>query len=406
MPVTWLRNLSPTLQTFFAEKAAKGSRNYNSHVAVRFTLHSGVKLYYATGALTIDTLSVDGASVALAPAEAFSARLSGAPDVRVTQTRAPETGNLEVINLDYLISTAIPDNARPFENCKVRVYLALQKPAGTYEGVVLFDGYLQGIGADDEIAGVDLIGDISSRAAMVGKEIPQRCFNELGDSWCGVPVGTLPPGAVCTKVHNDNTAGCGYWGGVFNGVPFINPNAIMPGYSGSGGGGWDEPPMGGGNPGCPDIATTWFPSANGGFIHARDMRGGEAILNPKGDPFIVEGCEPIWAPYRYQVGTRFGAGLIVSATHPFLRSEDDDTGKPCTSWRFGEYGLLCNVLGKNQIAEAVPKDAKNFNYWFKTWPPGEVLKMAGSAPNTYLAGMEPGLWLGNHNTKPIFGNQY
>jgi hypothetical protein len=227
MSVAFYRNLSPTLQAIFSAQAAIGSRCYNSEIATEITLSDDTKLYFATADLTIDTVSTAGASVAITP-KAFSARFSGAPELRITSTKAPESAELQIINLDYVVSSVIPNINRMFDGAHVRLYLCFRKSDGNYEGVVMFDGFISEVAGDDEDARMNLVSDGSSVASKIGKEVTQRCVNVLGDSWCGVNL--LPGGAVCSKIWNDNEAGCAYWGGVYNGVPFINPLALQENY--------------------------------------------------------------------------------------------------------------------------------------------------------------------------------
>lgn len=405
MAITFQRNLSPFLTDFFATRRAEDRRAYNSQLAAEITLKDASVLYWATASIIIDSLSIDGASVAHGPL-LFDGRLSGAPDIRIGQTKAPDTGTLEVVNLDFLLSTAITDENRVFERAKLRLYLAFPKghptdPVSTYEGVILFDGYLDEAMSDDQSGQLSLIADINDRAAIVGKEITQRCMNELGDSWCGVPPGTLPPGAECSKIHDDILAGCAYWGGVFNGVPYLDP--LIARSTGNNGEQppWEEPDQ----PECPCIETTWFKAANGGAIHAKDLRAGEPLIWHDDEIVIVEAADRVYAPYRYLVKTASGADQIVSATHHFLTNLEDDRGRACTNWKFGEWSLVANT--PKGIQSLPPSDVRkrNFTYSFKPLGPGEVLKLAVSGSHRYWSGMHKGFYLGSHNRKddwPLF----
>ncbi len=392
MAITFQRNLSPFLTAFFADRAAQNRRTYNSQLAAEITLKDATVLRWATAAIIIDTLSKDGATVATGPL-AFDGRLSGAPDLRITQTKAPDSGVLEVVNLDYLVSTAITDSDRVFERARIRLYLAFPKDAGTYEALVFFDGFLDELQADDETGQLSLIADINARHAIVGKEITQRCGNELGDSWCGV--GLLPPGAECTKIHDDAEGGCAYWSGVFNGIPFLDPATPRGNAGNPGSPPWEDYPQ---RPDCPCAETTWFKSANGGGIHARDMKAGEAIYGPLDEIVVVEEVRPVVVDYRYLVETISGAKQIVSATHRFLTAFDDPKGKPATSWKFGSDGLIVDTpRGAAKIAAST--DGRNSQYSFRPLGRGTVLRLTVSGSHRYWSGMEPRYYIGSHNRK-------
>lgn len=388
MAITFERNLSPELTAFFAAHVAANSRAYNSVLAAHFVLKDDTNLYYATAGITVDSVSREGVSNAITPL-VFAARLSGAPDVRFAAGRTPDTGQLEVINLDYIITTALTDVDRIFEAARVRLYLCFPKSDGAYEGLVLFDGYLTDLSGDDETAQMTVQADVSSPAATLGAEITQRCLNELGDSWCGVT--HLPGAAACSKVWSDHENGCAYWGGVYRGVPFINPNGLVQGYSGTviGGGGFDNS--------CPDAATTWFATPDG-YVHARDLRPGAVLQDHAGRLVQVEGIEHVHAPYRYLVETA-RARLIVSATHRFLRNADDTTGKSALAWDLEADTLLTRTPEGIVLERPVAHEGRDVHYAFRPALPGMVLKLSVTAPHTYLAGMERGYMLGNHNNK-------
>lgn len=396
MAIPFKRDLSPFLTSFFAGRASLNSRNYNTHMAVVITLQDASQLKYATGAITIDTISKDGATVAITPIT-FVAKLSGAPDIRQSQTKSPDMGELEIINLDYLLTQAITGVARVYDNAKIRVYWAFPKTSGNYEAIIYFDGLVQAIAGDDEIAKMSVIADVSSKTSLVGAEITQRCLNELGDSWCGV--GNLPGGATCSKVWRDTVNGCAYWGGVYQGLPQMNPDVASPAGiwgSGTGTGNEDDDSVYTGM-NCPDLDTTIFPSANGGIIHAKDLRVGEVILTGDNIPVTVDRCEVVDAPYRYLVKTIYNADLIVSATHHFLRSPDDNKGRAAVNWNFAEDDLVVQLPNKNCLARHTTDPKMGSEYGFMVASAGKVLNLTVSKPHTYWAGMDEGCYLGNHN---------
>lgn len=231
MSVEFKRPLSPFITDFFAARAALESRVYNTVLAAEITLTGELAetLNYATKTITVDSLSSNGASVNITPIN-FSARVTGSPEIRHSQAKPVDASEIDVVNLDYLISEVIPASERPFDNASVIVYICFPKPNGNYEGLIYFIGKISDITGDDLDAHLASVSDVAIKASTAGREVTQRCVNVLGDSWCGVNL--LPVGAVCSKIQDDKEAGCIYWGGVFNGVGYINPGSRVQGYTG------------------------------------------------------------------------------------------------------------------------------------------------------------------------------
>lgn len=209
-PKQWQRQLSPFILNFFQERAVLNARSYNTELAVEITLNDDTKVLIATANLTMDSVSKDGASEAITPLT-FIGKISGAPDIRQSQTKTPDAGNFELVNLDGLFNQSIVDSSRIFDNAKVRLYWVFPKPVGNYEGIIYFDGYFNELSGDNENASMSITADASSRASVVGIEATQRCMNELGDDRCGVD--HLPAGATCSKLWSDKVNGCKFWGG-------------------------------------------------------------------------------------------------------------------------------------------------------------------------------------------------
>jgi hypothetical protein len=398
MAITFKRLLSPFIQSVFDNAAAINSRAFNTELVCEFVLKDGTLLHYGTRTLTMDTVSQNGASVSITPLT-FTGRLTGTPEIRHTQGKAPDGGEFSLANLDYIITSVLPTVDRPFDNAYVTCYLCFPKSSGNYEGQIYFKGLLSDVGGDDEVGSVSAVSDLSHKAALIGREITQRCLNELGDAWCGV--GHLPGGAVCTKDWADKVAGCGYWGGVFKGAPFINPNGLLQGVFGPGSGGGGT---GFGGGGCPDVDTTLFPSANGGIITARDIRVGEYIFDPHNIPVEVQHAEIMREQYRYSLTTNHGANLIVSATHRFLTYAGDNEGQAAVEFNGESSSILLKIKDELRLAlRGLPSRRPEFEFWPTSG--GEVLFLSVSGSNTYLAGQQPDYWVGSHNKAydPIYG---
>ncbi len=399
MSITFRRPISSVIQAIFDNAAALGSNTYNTELAAEVVLQDGTQLNWATKAIIMDSISTAGSSLSITPVT-FVARLSGAPDIRHTQGKAPDSASMDVINLDYIVTSAMPTSARPYNNAYVTLYLAFPKPGGNYEGVPYFYGLLRDLQGDDETATFGPVSDLSNKAAVMGREITQRCLNVLGDTWCGV--NNLPGGAVCTNFWHDTAAGCLYWGGNFKGAPFINPNGLVNGSTsgvtgGDGGGGWDSH--------CPDVETSWFPSADGGHIHASDLKVGDRIYTLDKEIVTVERARIIFSEYRYQTFTRVGAGLTHSASHSFLTRPNDDKGRAASKINPDLHNLVISDLRNTSLSmhgnSNMQRDAE---YHLKPVAGGDVLELSVSAPNTYLVTNRKGIYLASHNKAidPVF----
>lgn len=402
MSLTFQRPYSDFIASYFSNLAAIGSNSYNSEIAIEVTLQDSTVLRYSTASLLITHLSQGAESIPITPLD-FVARIQGKPDIKHTQTAQVDLSGLTLVNLDYLISQMIPDNSRPFDNATVRLYLCFPRGGGDYEGLIYFDGRLIDVIGDDAQAQISIESDVASKLAIVGKEITQRCVNELGDSFCGV--GFLPLGAVCTKIFEDKVSGCAFWQGVFNGVPFLAPSSAVPGYNGpaigggggtgggTNGGGWDDPPDG-----CPDLSM-YFKSANGGFLRGHELKVGEAIIW-NDTPVVVTQAEVIEAKFRYLVRTQVGAAAVVSASHHFLTSFDDDKGKAAHSIFGGHDDLIARVMSKRVRVRPMNNEGTKRLYTFQPVHSGKVLRLAVSYPHKYECGITKEAMLESHN-KPI-----
>jgi hypothetical protein len=396
MSVTWQRPLSNVITELFATKAALNSRAFNSELGMFITLKDLTTLKFGSKDFIMDSVSLNGVSVAVTPVT-FDARVEGSPDIREALGRQPDAGEFELVNLDYAISAGYLDTDRVFDNSEAVIYLCFPKESGAYEGLIIFQGLIADLTSDDETSRMQVISKLSSTGAVVGKEITQRCINELGDNWCGVPPSTLPVGAICSKLWSDKKAGCLYWGGVYNGISFINPNGTVNGYNGTLPGGGFE--TGGSEWGCPS-PEMWFESANGGFIQGYDLKFGEALLDHNGNIGMVEYAERITAPFRFAIDTRYGCQALVSTTHKFITGVDDAKGRHANSWRFGAYDLVCRTPSKGVVlAEHMTVADLNPNYYFKPLGEGEVLKLKISGSHIYGAGMNKGKMIYHHNNK-------
>lgn len=398
MAITFQRTLSTVIQTILAD----AGRTYNTEIAVEFALGNGSFLYYATKGLVMDTLSQGTSSVSITPVT-FVSRLEGTPELRHSQAKAPDAGEFEIVNLDYVISASIPTVGKPWDNTFCTVYLCFPKANGNYEGLVYFVGALANLTGDDEKAGASVISDLAMKGSYVGAEMTQRCTNTFQDAWCGV--NNVPGGSTCSLVYHDKVNGCLYWGGQFKGVPFINPNGIAVGSNGTGNG--DDGTGGGWGHGhhCLDLDTTWYPSANGGDIHARDMKPGEVILNHFDQAATVQHVENFMAPYRYGIETHFGASVISSATHRLLRAANDDIGRAAMDVVSQGDDILVKLHKRLRLARQT--DTRS-DYRTVIAPPGMVQEITVTGVHTYLAGRQRGKWIANHNKEldpfyiPIF----
>lgn len=395
MPYVFKRSLPAEILAFINDT----KRTYNTEIGFHIRLSDASEIYLGTHTFTMDKLTQPNQTVASITPVNFTGKIASASEFKHSQSKAPDYGAAELVNLDYTYTQLVADAQRLYEGAQVTAYLCFPRADGNYTGVIYFIGLVREIQGDDESASMTVIHQLSSRAATMGKEITQRCTNELGDAWCGVPVGTLSlPDDTCSKVYSDKANGCLKWGGIFNGVPFINPNGIIANYSGTiGGGGWG----GGDGQNCPDV-DSWFYALDG-WIHGSELRDGVILKTHHDQPVTVTGVERVRADYRYLVKcNRTGVEVIVSATHKFLRSADDLKGKACVSWDFNDDLVLVTPQGV-QLSYGRQNFKANFalgeDYSITPYTGGDVLKLSTSAPHLYVAGRSKGAGFASHNTK-------
>lgn len=394
---TYGRQLSPFIQNIIDTAGQFGAKVYNTELAFDIVLRDTTRLQIATATMTVDSLSIDGASVNITPMT-FEGRIEGSPDLRHSQANAPDVGSLDVINLDSLFTSIVPDPTRLYDNAEVKVYLCFRKSTGNYEGLQWFEGNVRNVGGED-VANFQLLSDMSNRAATLGQEITQRCLNELGDDFCGV--GNLPVGAICSKVWNDPESGCLYWGGVFRGVPFINPDSIATGYTGTpqGNGGWIEPVWQ-----C--VEPHSFIKTPKGWRIGKLLKRGDAVVDHFGRHSEIEEIEVVHADFRFLVESNTGASLICSPHHPFLTSTDDAVGTPLLSLPFTQEELegdgVYSTERKKQptlLTEINGRVKMSSRFWVRPIAAGNVLKLTLRGNQIFLAGREPNKAFGSHNNK-------
>ncbi len=393
------RPLSSVIRTYFANRAQLNNRAYNTEQAVQITLQDGTIVNWATRRLTINSVAQDEVSEEIDPIF-FSPRIEGAPEFRHSQGRAVDGGELEATDLDYFIGQLIPNNQRLLDGAKVTLYWCYPKGGGMYEGQVYFVGLVNTLESDGEVATLRVISDIDVRVATLGKEMTQRCLNTLGDDWCSVT--SLPPGAVCSKVHGDRDGGCAYWGGVFNGVPYLNPSGLVSGYSGNlPDDPWQDT---GGQPAqdCPD-PDNFFRLKGGGVIMGWDLRPGMEIMW-NDTPVTVIKAEVVDCAYRYRVETRFGAKTIISASHRFLTNARDNRGESAHGFFNNHYSFILRTpQGRRSQRKFLSlNDIEGKGYIIKPTEPGKVLRLSVTHPHKYDCGFSPHIMFENHNMKNYY----
>lgn len=423
MPVNTGRSLSPFLLNFFAEKAAQDARFYNSHLAIEITLKNASQLHYATGKVILSTLSVDGVSVAVDPEVEFEPKITNPPDIQFTQgSNADGSTPFDISNLDYLLSGIIPEPTRLFDNAKATVYICFPKPDGKYEGVIYTKGVLNQTDADDRVARLTFVSDLSNKTITTGgKSITQRCVNELGvsnsRSFC--PSGSdIPAESVCSKEFDDEVAGCAFWGrqAFFNGVSFFNPEGLVPNYSGViGGSGWGFIP-----PTRCVAADTWFLMADGSPKKGKDLKKGDMVKNHLGEVTVIDSVELFHAEMRYRVRSQnSGTTLICTPTHPFLISPTDKKGTSILSLlpdhnpssKYSQIvadqvriGITPPDKQENgaRVVEYVNGIVRMSNIGVSVVSAGECVNIHTTDGHLLLHGEEKGKYFAGHNSKPFF----
>lgn len=392
------RKLSPFIQGLFDEAALTGERAFRTHVAVQFILTDGTPYNVGTGEILLTSKSYNYESIEIDPIS-FISRAVQVPSFRHSQGNAPDAGELALINLDYLISQLIPEPTKLFEGAKAKVYICFPKPDGTFEGVLYFVGNVRGLSGDDDEAPITLISDLSDKKAVIGEEITQRCLHELGDAECGAQF--LPEDAECSKEFDDKVSGCWFWGQMhaFSGIPFINPSALVSGYSGTSGGGWDE----GGGGGCVDLFS-WIRSVDGFWINAQDLKEGDPVEDLRGRISIVKKIEEKFVNFRYLIEATNGAELICSSDHPLIVGMEDEKGKQAYTLR----NYLDKLNGETEHTDRLLSIVNGFTEFtdkYKLYPlaPGKVLNISLEGDvQTYTAGRKKGFGFDGHNNKPVY----
>jgi hypothetical protein len=412
------RNFSPFITNFFAERASLDARAYNTHLALEIILGNDAVLRYASGDVVLTTLSKNGASITLDEPFIFDPKILQTPTLQFSQANQSDGSTpFDITNLDYLLSALIPDENKLFRGAKITVYLCFPKNDGTYEGVIWGKGNVRQNDADEETAQISFISDLSDQSITAGgAEITQKCLNIFGvnegTSWCGAT--GFPVDSTCTKVFNDKTNGCAFWGQqhAFKGVSFFNPNVVS-GYSGTptGGGGFDIPPTN-----CVD-PKMYFKSLDRGWILGNELIDGETLVDLHGNNSTIEKVERFWAEYRYKVISPLGFYIICSASHPFQTSFDDidgtaissliadqnpnskfakiieqQTGKPPAQLEMPSVEIVAQKHGVNLMSK----------FGLQVAAAGWVLRLSLLKNHLFLAGNKPNFGFGCHNQKPIY----
>lgn len=422
------RPLSPFIKNFFASRAALDARAYNTHLAFLIRLKTDALIPLSTEPLLMTSQSKGGESVTLLEPISFQGKVLTAPDIQFTQTDASD-GSTQIIvsNLDYLLTSLIPEEDRLFDGATVTVYLCFKKPDGTYEGLIYGKGNLKAAEGDHEFAPFSYVSDLSDKTKTAGGvELTQKCTNLFGvfdaarRSWC--PASGFPSGSKCSKVFDDDEAGCAFWGlqAFFKGVPFFNPNGLVDGYGGVvTGGGWIEPPVIGG---CYDLYS--FYDTPEGARRGDLLKEGDALLNPYGETVIIQSLEVLFSRYRYLLETPSGAAAICSADHRVLTGFGDEKGTALYSLIQSEaenlkgrvdgnfektlrLQLEAGLIGADAVSPHIIISAGAGAFFspftLRLAEAGKVLRLTVSSPNTYQAGLRPNLYVGAHN-KPIYQN--
>jgi hypothetical protein len=212
------RDLSPLIIQQTTPSPLDGSINASTVQAVRITLKNGAILQVANAAITVSSLNDFGVSLAIAPTACVS-DVRGVPNVRFSEGKAPDGGDLLLQNLTNLYTPLIGATARVFDGADVVVYDCFKKADGTYEGDVIFVGKVRDARGDPDNARLTLIADYAQRTALVAnRPLTQRCLATFGDDRCGYPA---QPGQVCSHIYDDKAAGCAFydWQEFFWGAP-------------------------------------------------------------------------------------------------------------------------------------------------------------------------------------------
>lgn len=427
------RILSAFFTEFFADRALLDERAYNSHVGMLLTLKGGAQLAVATGEFTLTSVSSRGASIPVSPPVFFEEKLLSAPEIQFSQTSSADgSTGATVGNLDYLLSGLMVEETRILDGAKVTVYICLEKPDGSYEGMVYGVGNVRASDADEETARLNYVSDLSDRNSIVGgRELTQKCLNELGvvagKSFCPAPNAI---GGFCSKIFDDSEAGCDFWQqqAFFNGVPFYNPNSPTAAVTNGGGGiggiggdgsGWAEPTVVGW--GCPDVNS--FLKTPTGWQRGRELKAGDKLIDHLDRIVLIEKIEVIRSAYRYLIESSSGARGIFSANHPVLTDFDDATGTALYALTENapdnEATALERIVNRQSEAGIIPprrkKDgaaivefsagaARLSQVKFSVTSAGDVLKISIGAPNIYIAGLTKGAGFAGHNVKPIYND--
>lgn len=203
-----MRDLTPLIIQATTPSTADGAVVCSDLVAANIVLRDGTMLRVAQGQITVSSVNAFGVSTPVEPVN-YTADLRGVPNVRFSEGRAPDGGDLLLQNLTNLYSPLIGQLGRVFDSASVTLYDCFKKPDGTYEADPIFVGKVRDVRGDPELVRMSIVVDYAVRTALVAnRQMTQKCLAGFGDDRCGYPA---QPGQTCSKVYDDAEGGCLFW---------------------------------------------------------------------------------------------------------------------------------------------------------------------------------------------------
>jgi hypothetical protein len=203
-----MRDLTPLIIQATTPSTVDGAVVCSDLIAVNITLKDGTVLRVAQGEITVSSVNAFGVSTAVVPVS-YTADVRGVPNVRFSEGRAPDGGDLLLQNMTNLYSPLIGQLNRVFDSASVVLYDCFKKPDGTYEADPIFVGKVRDVRGDEELVRLSIVVDYAVRTALVAnRQLTQKCLADFGDDRCGYP---KLPGQVCSKIYDDAEAGCLFW---------------------------------------------------------------------------------------------------------------------------------------------------------------------------------------------------
>lgn len=362
----------------YAKDALLRNEAVKAQIGVEITLQDASVLYWGTAAFQLQWINNNGAKVDYG--HIFTSKLRQVPEIRFALTSVLDGGRLTFENLDYALSQTLGSEGYAYARAAVRIFYCVFTDDEWY-GEIIFVGKLRDANANGTVAEFGVVSDLADvKALAANRELTQKCLAVLGDNRCGLA--GIGPTDVCTKVFDDAVGGCLFWGNQarYWGVPFITPQQLGIGTTGTGSG-WIDP---GDGYRCCD--PSHFVKTPSGYSILGNLKSGDPIIDHEGRVVLVTKTERGLAPRRYFVRTANGLTIVCTPTHPvFARIKKED------KWDELGHTPLIRLAGAENV-EILTHNGRHQEWTpFALAPtnPGPIVKLSLESPHWYLVNATP-----------------